>query len=770
MGNRRGLIDEPNMSDATILVNVEDLINMAMGPVNKNTVNFKLIQAVLHILARQMRMLETNVEIRRRKSPRKKIHGQSADESSGSKRKEKSEKAKTGKVLSLISNSSKLDSTENVEVDGCRSQKQRGKDKVLVDQLSFLLRYYERGPRASLRRFCAVLASQPHSKTKVGSIEVVTQSQFAQLEAAINELKSIAGPIPIPELPDNQKLRSDLAKGSASLTDTMQAMQVTARLKAAEEAIGRMAGLLTALSAAGALPEDLLDKFGTRFDDDIGTDMAVDAMVYSPTRSEPSRKSLAAKSTMAAPSKVGSMISRPSLVSKQSAVSTGVIALVTHEDMDDALLQLKDDLTKNLNNMATKSAVAADTALNTSKAVAERMDIALKLNTRISTLNSMVSDYAEQLSGFDAGLSTQMMSFQEQMAQMRTDLKGGLTQLEQANNNAETTAIMELNERYEELVSELDRTTFAHQGLTIHQKQLSDELHSLVECVETLREQKADRDEVLDGLRDKANNSRLAGLLTEVDFAVAREEIDRRLEVCYDKFKRQEAVWMLALNDLKHVAETKAEFMQLLATKEDTQQELQELHELLRQLTVLLGEPKAAILTRQLAKDASCGVCLVPALMEPLDANHGAPPPLPAMRRPSPAGAPPQETPCLEEWSPPQPPDTREHACRRWVGGSHTLISEGVKREQATPMPVQTIPTRKYTGYGSDGRLYQLEEDLQPCIECNVLKPVLEPEAEEHISASHVALLSEEGAGDQGQMQPLCPCDTECFCERDQSV
>lgn len=64
----------------------------------------------------------------------------------------------------------------------------------------------------------------------MGSIEVVTQSQFEQLEAAIKELKSIAGPIPIPELPDNQKLRSDLAKGSASLSDTMQAMQALNRL------------------------------------------------------------------------------------------------------------------------------------------------------------------------------------------------------------------------------------------------------------------------------------------------------------------------------------------------------------------------------------------------------------------------------------------------------------------------------------------------------------------------------------------------------------
>lgn len=64
------------------------------------------------------------------------------------------------------------------------------------------------------------------SRTRVGSIEVVTVSQFELLETVVKDLMEKAGPLPFPALPDNQKLRSDLAKGSASLTDTMQAMQV----------------------------------------------------------------------------------------------------------------------------------------------------------------------------------------------------------------------------------------------------------------------------------------------------------------------------------------------------------------------------------------------------------------------------------------------------------------------------------------------------------------------------------------------------------------
>lgn len=97
---------------------------------------------------------------------------------------------------------------------------------------------------------------------------------------------------------------------------------------------------------------------------------------------------------------------------------------------------LKDDLTKNVNFLTTKATVAAESASAMAKAVgqcshlhnffflyqnpcqydscmilffpADKLEIALKLNTRINSLYSLVTDYAEQLSGFDAGLTTQV--------------------------------------------------------------------------------------------------------------------------------------------------------------------------------------------------------------------------------------------------------------------------------------------------------------------------------------------------------------------------
>ncbi|KAH9644724.1 hypothetical protein HF086_003829, partial [Spodoptera exigua] len=97
---------------------------------------------------------------------------------------------------------------------------------------------------------------------RVGSIEVVTASQFALLERAVRELQKIAGPLPTPALPDNQRLREDLAKGTASLTDTMKAMQLHARVDAAEQGLTQMAGLLTQLAAMGALPSEMVARIG----------------------------------------------------------------------------------------------------------------------------------------------------------------------------------------------------------------------------------------------------------------------------------------------------------------------------------------------------------------------------------------------------------------------------------------------------------------------------------------------------------------------------
>ncbi|KPJ04656.1 hypothetical protein RR46_03267 [Papilio xuthus] len=351
----------------------------------------------------------------------------------------------------------------------------------------------------------------------------------------------------------------------------------------------------------------------------------------------------------------------------------------------DIVTALKKQMSFDIQQITSKANAAADNAIKTAQFVAEKLEPAMGMAERINVLRLLVADYADQLNGFDAGLSTQMQGFQEQMNQMRSELKSGLEQLAAVNNNTEAIALAELTARYEDMVVGLDDVNTTHQALYTVQTKLSDELRNLVESVEMLRDQKSDRDEVLDALRDKADISRLAGLLTEEKFAEARAELERMLDICQDKFKRQDKTWIRALEDIERALETKAGQTELMSGRQDVETRLQELHDLLQRLEEQLGDPIAALLMRRLGRGAVCGACGTSALMTP-----GVP-------------AQPPELPALPTSRPP-PPAARPPPSAADADATHT---------------------------------YHMEEELQPCVECNEL---LEPRKD--------AAGGEEGAGD----------------------
>ncbi|CAH2090635.1 unnamed protein product [Euphydryas editha] len=790
--------DEPNMSDATLLVSVEDLINRALGSPDVNTVNFKLVQMILHILARQQRMLEQRVEIRgtdirtpqakakkdlrqdspdssSSKSPRSPVKGrmpgikEERDTKKDGKGKEDKgkklqkdgkddkgqQKDKTQKELAKVEKEKeKLDKATKKDKEREEKQKKQA-EKEEEKKTREKVKKNKEGKRARVTSATSIAISEAQRDdekvlvvekgptTRVDgrrpSIDIVTQSQFALLETKVKELQNTALPKPL-VLPDNEKLKSDLAKGHATLPDTMQAMQVTARLKAAEDAINRMTGLLTQLAAAGELPEDIAEKVEeVKIEPPKEPEPMEEIKPVTSAKSVVSKKSVAIDPKASRASRIDARprshsapgthrpsqaTSRQSTLSKHSTLS--IVPGVTHDELNAALRELREELSKDLNSLTTRATTVADNALHTAMTLAEKLEIAVKLDARISVLYSVVEDYSVQLSGFDSGFSTQMQSFQDQMNQISADLKSGLTQLENVNNNAETAAVMELTERYQDLVTDLEATLHAHKTLTSQNSHLGGEMRSLVECVEMLREQKSDRDEVLDGLRDKADTTRLAGLLTEAEFAEARADFERRIAVCHDKFNRQDAVWMAAIKDLTKITDNKAEIVDLLSARDEAQKYLQLLDEKIRVLAAVLGEPKAALLRRQLAVGACCGACGATASMEAREAADGAPPPLPALRPPP---ADPPALPCITDWVGAEPEEKR-HICHRWCGGSHTRITEATTKERASPAALEIVPTKKYTGYGDDGRLYMMEEMLEPCVECNQLSSDVQPPQE----------------------------------------
>ncbi|KPJ17306.1 hypothetical protein RR48_08797 [Papilio machaon] len=833
-------LDEPNMSDSTLLLKVEDLISMALGPKTQNLVNFKHMQTVLFMLARQLRMLEQQVEIRICESEEEIVP--EVKKSEKKMRKRKTLQDQTGKKDTGFDKKGKKhkdtdETDEDTEVSGRGTKKKTGKSdekqkketektldkekKVAAKDIKSIERekspgdkrtpadkditssdkekqtgYKEKLPGdkkvpedegkvpGEKERLAAIKEKADQEKkyaekvkkqkikagisdssidyrdrksrkstgrAHVGNVEVVTQAEFAGLEAAVRQLEQLASHPPGLTMPDNQTLRDDLLHGTASLTEAMHTMQVNARVQAAEEAIGRMAGLLTQLAAAGALPAQLAAALRDGRIDLSAPGLGDLQQILLRQRKETARAT-GAWQTGPTGTTLGTMEGEravdaatepaappePEPAPPPPALPTGLrdpSAPVTVVEFDsDLVTELKTQMSFEIQQITSKANSAADNAIKTAQFVAEKLEPAMGMAERINVLRILVADYADQLNGFDAGLSTQMQGFQEQMNQMRTELKSGLEQLAAVNNNSEATALAELTARYEDMVVGLDDVNTTHQALYTVQSKLSDELRNLVESVEMLRDQKSDRDEVLDALRDKADISRLAGLLTEEKFAEAHGELERMLDICQDKFKRQDKTWIRALEDIEKALEMKAEQTELMSSRQDVEARLQELHDLLQRLEEQLGDPIAALLMRRLGRGAVCGACGTSALMTP--GVPPQPPELPALpaphtaRRPVPAADADSTQVCVPH---PHVEDVKTPV--RWCGGEHTIRSQ--LRQRARPPPRTPLTTRPYIGVGVDGRTYHMEEELQPCMECNEL---LEPRKD--------AAGGEGGAGD----------------------
>lgn len=91
-------------------------------------------------------------------------------------------------------------------------------------------------------------------------MSIVTQEQFEALANVVRELQGRFAPVAKPDFPENAQLMQDLRKG-ASLTDAMAALQLSARLEAAEKSLQQMMGLVTDLAVKSGIDTKVAVKF-----------------------------------------------------------------------------------------------------------------------------------------------------------------------------------------------------------------------------------------------------------------------------------------------------------------------------------------------------------------------------------------------------------------------------------------------------------------------------------------------------------------------------
>ncbi|XP_060801102.1 serine-rich adhesin for platelets [Amyelois transitella] len=569
-------------------------------------------------------------------------------------------------------------------------------------------------------------------------LSIVTQEEFAKLANVVRSLQQKFDPIGAAEFPENIQLMQELRKG-ASLTDAMAALQLSARLEAAEKALERMTSLVTEL--ASKYPDVDLTSIMERSEptteviykgrpgpsSQVPPQLTKEAAFKQPPKED---KSKIVKKMKLDESAIDTF-SIPALESEEEKETQKPVTIaapvaeeekenpdwITAEELDAALKEVSVNLFDSFNVVINKNKANVDSALKMANRLEIKLNASLDLGTRMTDLEALVAQYAEQVNTLDTGLSSQMTNYQEELTQMQHDLESGLENMAEAlaSTGGDTTAVAELNSHFTNLQLDFETTNLRQNELREIQVALKSDLEDLRREIEILRGIKSDRDEVADALRDKVGLGTLNGLVSLEQFDAVRGDMEQRIGAAYDKFNNQEIIWQKAIDDLLRELSEKADYSQLVFLREDIQMNLEKLRKRLQEMLDIVGEPQAAAVARKVHRDTNCLSCSTPAFMHLVE-PHKVPllPAMPGTRPPtlgaeSPAKV--EDGSCYPGLPIPHPRDPRAHICNRYCGGSHTKITTTISRVPTGMIisPARRDPSAK-TG---DGMI------KKPCIPCN---------------------------------------------------
>ncbi|CAH1644360.1 unnamed protein product [Spodoptera littoralis] len=408
---------------------------------------------------------------------------------------------------------------------------------------------------------------------------------------------------------------------------------------------------------------------------------------------------------------------------------------VTYNELDAATQKLYDNLLNILSQITTRTTHNAEIAYKLSINLDAKIEVALAAAARMSDLEDLVKQYSDQINALDTGLSSQMTNYQEQISQMQHDLETGLENMAErlGNTGGDTAAVTELNSHFTALQVDFENMLVRQKDLKDSQNSVAFDLENLWKEIEMLRDTKSDREEVTDALRDKAGIGELNGLVSLPQFDAVRGEIEKRIGAAYDKFNNQETVWQKAIDDLIRDLNEKADIIQVESLRDEIAKYINKMKERMQFIEDIVGDPKSAMLSKKLFRDAACLSCGSPAHMDQEEPfSIPALPKFPSNRQPG-EGAEAETTTkgggdheiCYKDFVIPHPRDPRSHICQRYCGGSHTLVTEGPSRIPPGMLVQQSVkPTT--TIQGTDGKTYLMDEEpielKIPCKPCNKAK------------------------------------------------
>ncbi|XP_073952000.1 uncharacterized protein isoform X2 [Choristoneura fumiferana] len=665
------------MSD---IMSVQDVINSAFGDETQNTVNFRMLKAVLLILGNQLRILQRHVAV------------SMWDRETGS-----APKVTVSEVK--IHTSGKKRRTSKRSKDDPRACIPEG--AVICEAPPIRADSYEEpattpSPMASAPSLSKDRLLIVGPEGRAPELSVVTKEQFEKLVAQVNELRERFNPVGVPEFPENIEIMKSLRRG-ASLTDAMAALQISARLEAFEKAFGIMISLLTtlALKTPGVNLKDFRDLAK-----DYGVEVPHEIEIIELKRESP-----------------------------ESVLEEEPKDCVTYEELDHAMVELHDEVISSMKKLTVTAQADTDKNKQIVREIEQHLSMLLNFGERFEQLEAEVAQYSDKVNAIDTTLSSQITSFQEHLAQMQFDLETGLENLSEALANASTDpeVIAELNRNLTALKEDLEFAASRQKESKDFQNDMALDLADLWKQIELIREAKSDRDEVTDALRDKAGIGSLNGLVSLEQFQAVRGDLEKRIRAAYDKFNNQEVVWQKIIDELITKLNEKGDWTQFIALRDGIGKYLNEFRDKIDKLLQIVGEPRAAATSKLLFRNTECLSCRVPARME---TEPPTVPLLPALKKPSAGDAKDIGQPgedgdhriCIQGLPIPHPRDPRSHVCRRYCGGSHTMIPTVPRATQG--ITITRLPNEVSATVGADGKTYMTDElkVRKPCFACNVPK------------------------------------------------
>ncbi|KAG6453336.1 hypothetical protein O3G_MSEX008088 [Manduca sexta] len=693
--------------ETAVLLNISDMIDLAIGTPEVGVVDFNMLQTVLHCLAQQLRVLGKNVELR----------GSVATLPVGR------ENNQTIAISEFVVDTDDKAAATKTEIHPSPSGSEPPTILVVerVKKTDSPTRSPPRdrspGPQPHGAGAGGAAAGAPHALSSTERLSLVTLSKFNLLESAVEDLKNrVYG-----SMPKNEEILEEVRSQTnlKAITDMWTSLNVSSRLEAAEAGISKLSSLVQdVISETSELQEALKKR---------------------------SSKTQVQTTEATAPTAAGGTAgASPDLAQVQANLDqlradVDQLSNTFYRTMAEAQAGFEQ------HTSATSEAPGAAEAVGTTEASTDgpppehvqRHAGSSALNDRINALEKRMRECCDKIGAVDGVVQDNINSFQDQlehmMKQVATLESGGAAKMT-PDVIKDLQGLMQLFQTVQEMQDQLKQVHETALQLAAEKEDRQIHVNALLEQIELLKTVKLDREDMVEAMADKADLRMLARKVSHDQFELACDDLSRGLEHALGKLNMQEALWQQALDDIQREIETKLDKMELSPVKDFFNNKLKQLQENLKQMSSLRREAEAAGTKRRLLRDVNCISCDAKAVM-PMEAPSSVPvsKPMPATLSMKPylsyeldairktqASNIPQRN--MRDWETidkqanklpaKTKSDTDKHLCNRYCGGSHTVTTPAQRVARLGHFIKQwgpdVLPLSSGLATGDDGRMYKV--------------------------------------------------------------